>query len=443
MIKEILKKQNELIGETRDADVQLTIVELVNEILSMDDNLISKLDDIFTNERIKSFYNESDWIIKNISDIYENLYTIMNDSNEFQMMYADLSHILYLLDHYLYGWSYNIPSSNMDDPLKTKFNNEAISYVFASYPEFIRYIPNEKITYDVCLDAINKSNKVIKIINFIPRKYFDDVMCLTCVYKDLSSIRKIPMNKITLDFAKSLIDIGVDLTTEISYIKKCISKNEGIEYNDEILYSNTNKNTITSKSVDILIDDCTDLLSKQTINILKRKDINNLNELFYLYDSGRMAEIFDPYKRQYSEMMGVTRLLKCKYLDVDPMIDENSNEKLEDILNKMGLPLTIMRSLTRAGYFSDSNFGKTVSDFFAMVRSNDFEDLLKVRSMGQGKIDILTAYARIVTDYHDNHINDLENNDDMIVMLSDENKRLDNEINVALSKNNIISKEKH
>lgn len=441
MIKEMLKKQDKLIDTSRDGVAEMSIITL-DAILEMDDSLVSKLDNIFTNERIKSFYNESDWIIKNISDIYENLYTIMNDSNEFQMMYADLSHILYLLNHNFYGWGYNIPSSNIDNSLMTKFTNETISYIFGSYPEFINYIPKEKITYDVCLAAVNKSNKLMKIIRFIPRKYFDDVMCLTCVHKDLSSIRKIPMNKITLDFAKSLIDIGVDLTTEISYIKKCISKNEGIEYNDEILYSNTRKNIMTSKNVDILIDDCTDLLSKQTINILKRKDINNLNELFYLYDSGRMAEIFDPHKRQYSEMMGVAKLLKCKYLDVDPMIDENSNEKLEDVLNKMGLPLTIMQGLTRAGYF-DWDFGKNVSEFFTMVRSNDFVDLLKVRGMGQGKIDILTAYTKIVTDYHDKHVNDLQSNDDIITMLSDENKRLDNEINVALSKNNIISKEKH
>lgn len=177
------------------------------------------------------------------------------------------------------------------------------------------------------------------------------------------------------------------------------------------------------------------------IKVLNKIGVNNLSDFFQLSDN-KLIDIFkDPYVAY--RMLSAKKLLKCKYLDEDPLIDMNSdNRKIYEMLG-MG---------DFHGEFCDY-LEKENLNIFEFVRKCSNDSLYCATALKDLRIHSFRIYeslyprAMIVIDYYDKHKDDSkievnEGNEKEILeslyaelkRLKEENARIDNQISVILQK---------
>lgn len=343
--------------------------------------------------------------------------------------------------------AFTFPSVRIPDE---KILMETIIYMINKHPNYLTVVPKDKLTYELCIDAIrNLNGSPGNLMKAIPKQFFDHDLCKEIVLKNHKLIRKIPIEIITKGFVEDLKSHGV-ITEDINnYINECLTINEKLDTNS---VPHNNVESIQSdkyNDLQIPIQSLTDILLESNIKILQDKKIVTLKDLFIAYDNGILGTLIGETSSHYLKIMGATRLLRCKYLGVDPMIDENSGENVLDFLLDLGISRTIVNALS--GHIR--RFGNTysVSDLFEDARLGTiYEKFRKIPGLGNKSIKELVTCLQIVVDYHDRHKNDLLTNmkdiefiDDKenLILLStelnrliEEKNRIEKEINIVLEK---------
>ena len=86
------------------------------------------------------------------------------------------------------------------------------------------------------------------------------------------------------------------------------------------------KSTVVNEDYNnIRLDSIPYLLNERGLKILNNMGINTVGELFAVSDNKDFDEtLLNESISSYQEIFGVIRLLKCKYLGIDPLFDFDS-----------------------------------------------------------------------------------------------------------------------
>lgn len=195
----------------------------------------------------------------------------------------------------------------------------------------------------------------------------------------------------------------------------------------------------------ISINDLGHFFVREEISELNKIGIINLSQLFKLYDDSNFSNDikFNNFEQRmvYKKIFIGIKLLKCKYLDEDPLIDENI-EDINIICLRLGLSKNSCNSLRRFK-IHEPNF-----NFFELMRESDaLNKICKIRNIGEVFAKEIYERAIIVVNYHDKHKDDKkdiidENSEketleylyDELKKLREENARIEKEINIILGK---------
>ena len=176
----------------------------------------------------------------------------------------------------------------------------------------------------------------------------------------------------------------------------------------------------------------------EAIRLLNNLGVNNLSELFRLYDEGNFSSYFP--SRYYNHIFCGVKLLRCKFLDVDPLIDVENND-IVNICESLGISRLPYGCLIR-------QFNILSDNFFDFIKEPDsFEKLSTLRHMVPRNVEEVYERAIIVVNYYDKHKDDkkdiIDENSEKETLeslyaelkrLREENARIDKEIGVILGK---------
>lgn len=315
-------------------------------------------------------------------------------------------------------------------------------------PQYIHIFPKEKLTYEVCYETVkNTKERMGAKVKAIPKHFFDYNLCFLIIKLSPRTIRTIPVKLITQELIDDLKANGVDLKSQRSYIEECFKIN-----------NKTTSELATNSSVDNNqythlkqpLDEFTSLLTSSVVNMLENKNIRTLEELFIAYDNGSFSSILSRKNGTCEIVMKTTKLLKCKFCDTDPEIDENQD--VADFLKDIGASVQVHNCIVRWNYNQpDNKF--TTARLFELVKSGKAETVLSnIRNMGPQYIEELVESIKILIDFKERKkseesINDKDNlialNAELSRLLA-ERSRIENEINNVLvriqNKTNVESK---
>lgn len=144
----------------------------------------------------------------------------------------------------------------------------------------------------------------------------------------------------------------------------------------------------------IKLSDLSGFFSRNALQKLEEKQITNLQQLF---EEASKPEFMSQSLGIYEEVYPSTKLLRCKYLNEDPVIEEDSNLSLQDTLTRLGLSPRTKNCIIR------SNIFKSTTHFFEVMRSPGRNSYLtRIRSLGKVGLTELNLKLQIVFQYHDN-----------------------------------------
>lgn len=175
------------------------------------------------------------------------------------------------------------------------------------------------------------------------------------------------------------------------------------------------------------------------IMLLNNHNISNLEELFREIKNVTFLSKIRNFDCSI-ELIGTTRILKCEYLNEDPLISLDDETIVPDVLYELlGFSTKVRHSLLR------SEFSENAKDFFEKMRKPHVESSLKrINHLGEKSINEIMHKVGVVFQYYDNKRKDLqncsENEEDEIMNLlikrltelRAEKKRIDEETDLVL-----------
>lgn len=319
--------------------------------------------------------------------------------------------------------------------------NETIFYAL-SKGNVLKAIPKEKRTLEVCEFAINNHPNAIKSI---PRNLLTEEMCFNAIQKDPKIINIVPVEFITTSFVEKLNENNINIPNDCkSYIKLCLETNgkldDSININQES-YNNSIKNDYTDKKFGASLDFYDGLFSVELFDLLKQLNINTVGDLLQKsQDNNFYLAIINNNDKYYKEIDTGIKLLKSKYLDIDPLINIENEKPISDLSNELSFSTRTKNALTRSMYSQEK--------IMEIIRDKDKHDLLqRISRLGQKSINEVITKMSFVVDYYDRHKNTSQTLDDLYKELEDVKKAssmLDNRIDQLLlkikQKENIIDK---
>lgn len=276
--------------------------------------------------------------------------------------------------------------------------DELIYYALSKDGEVLYSVPIKKITPEMCLYAVNKSAEAL---HCVPKKYMTYDMCLNAVISMPSLIKNVPVKFLNSQFIADLQSANIQIPGyAISYVKKCLSAHRKLEQENLSVKLNGGETSeeIHGEFTKISIYDIPGFFSTDAIKVLRELEIYNVGDLFS--KSSQPDFIINlGTKKVASEILSSIKLLKCKYLGEDPLIDETDELDIKEICSKFGFSTRITNSLVRAGF----NYDGSKLKFFEVMRKPEIREeiLRKAVKMGASSIDELVIKTQIVLDYHD------------------------------------------
>ena len=196
---------------------------------------------------------------------------------------------------------------------------------------------------------------------------------------------------------------------------------------DEIIKEDNNKTPNVDESYkSIKLDSIPYMFSERALNTLKKLNIETVGELFAVSEDQDMHAIFmNESASGYKEIVGVTRLLKCKYLGIDPLFEYDKDKvyNMPYYYVRFGFSVKAGNCLARAGVTPKELFD-TLHDEFSLDR------LRQLRNVGDGIAKEIIYKGRILTDFYDkkNGILKEGNDDEILILLENELETISKEI---------------
>lgn len=318
---------------------------------------------------------------------------------------------------------------------------ETMIYIVSKKPEYIFLFPREKLTYEVCYEAIkNSKERMGAKVRIIPQKFLDYDLCLLIVTLSPQTIRSLPVKMVTQEFVDDLKLKGVNLKKQKSYIEECFKINA--KSTNELTSNTTVNDTVSSNYTHLKtpIDEFSNLLTLSIVKTLESKNITTLEELFITYDTGSFGSILDHKNGTYEKVMNTTKMLKCKYCGIDPQVEEQE-EDVGKFLKDIGASHRIVTSILRWNTYDKVNPKITTTRLIELVKNGQAEvEINKVRNLGQQNIQELIELIKILIDYKDSQKTKtpIEDKDNLINLQEELNRllaertRIENEINNVL-----------
>ncbi|MBQ6841561.1 MAG: hypothetical protein IJO63_05580 [Bacilli bacterium] len=291
----------------------------------------------------------------------------------------------------------DINIENMRKIPEAELTDELIYYALSKSEKALLYIPENKITKDMCEFAFNNFKLSFK---YIPLKYKSYDMCLSAVIYKAKFIKQVPLEILTQDF---LADIrlygGYISAVDLNYVEMCLNAHNSLQSDDlsfqpdESLEQFDEKQLLGQEVAAMQLTEFTSLFSAALLKRLQTLNINTVGDLLINVNNPTFMVHFMDKKIYYREVEAAVRLLRCKFLGEDPLIDENDDLSIESIFVKLGID-------SRIGANLDSNYSS--NQFWALIRKKDF-GFLKMRGVGDNTIYDIFTKAQIIIEYHDGH----------------------------------------
>lgn len=325
---------------------------------------------------------------------------------------------------------------------------EIVTYAVSKNGLAISGIPKEMRKKELCELAVKKN---VKAFRFIPDQFKTKELCRYSVTLEPSLIKCVPTVIITEEFLEEIRRNNVIISSRyMPYVQESIAKNK--EY-EKLLGSKENEpeQKYSKEYKDISLMSLSMYFSIAVINALAKMNIVTLEDLFVA--STKQEFISLCYKSKFcNEILGTTKILKCKYLNEDPGIDISDEEQpFISYARMLGFSTRAINVLRRSGW-SDYSFKRFIE---RMCEDDIDQRLSRLRNMGDNTKAEILLKVTIITDYYskkkeenvsnqDEEINSSELSNikklyDELKQLLNQRKLLDNKIeNIMNQLNNSV-----
>ena len=358
--------------------VQSDVLKKINKdfwTLDFIDRVINKISDsrvlaipreMLTREQRKNVY-------KNMKSIIDKALLFVNEFMDGLRTY-DMYLELYNNYKYLSGLIYSIETIFRRE-LKDKYAKKTdIEFPSDEY-DFKTWCYLQSIERGISIDTVIKKYyekqvaKNPRSFTTIPDKYKTYNMCSKVVIKYPKFITKVPAHMIDFPFLMNIERSGVIIPkSALVYVQECIRANYKPVNLDALHKIQPVK--MEKEIANISINSLSSYFSRDALNYLREKNIKTFEQLCnYVNHPEKILEYKNNNIRQ--EIIGTTKILKCKYLNEDPLININDDGTyVYEISNTFGLSYDDERSLFWAADFYEWN----VKEFFDIVGTSKFEE---------------------------------------------------------------------
>ncbi len=283
-------------------------------------------------------------------------------------------------------------------------SDEIIYYAISKSAAALGGIPEERRTEEICAYATNIS---LSAFSHIPRKYRTYDICLKAVIFNPKLIKKVPVEILNQQFIDAVKSANVIIpNSAMGYVKECLSVHEKLGKEDLSAKTNAGKyngespEEIEGEFTKISLEDIPGFFTPNVITLLYNNGIITIGDL--LAKATQSNFVFSlGNKSIVNEILGAVNLLRCKYLDEDPLVEENDELDMDTISKKFGFTTRTANSLRRGGFNSEYTDRK----FFELMRNTNMREelLFRLRNMGKNSVAEIINKTQIVLDYHDRH----------------------------------------
>ena len=279
--------------------------------------------------------------------------------------------------------------------------DEMIFYALSKRGSVLGCVPKEKRTFEVCEYAISSYGGALRNT---PDNVKNAELCFKAVIKDQSIIKYVPVEFLTQEFVDSLNKAGVVIPMRNrEYVNECLTAHKKLKQQQlvfEEVVSATPKLEINLEYSSIRLESIAGLLTEASLKVLVEQNIVTVGDLLSVSDNNAFyGMVLNNPKATYKEIRGVIRLLKCKYLDIDPMITfEDTGDAYKDMRNfgkEIGFSTRVENILCRGG-ISPKKLYELMSD------PNREYELYHIRTAGNIAVQEILLKMTILTEYYDN-----------------------------------------
>ena len=317
--------------------------------------------------------------------------------------------------------------------------DEMIYYALSKRGSVLRCVPQERRTKEVCEYAISSYGRALRNVpNHI--KTFE--ICLKAVAQDSNAIEFVPIEFLTEEFVSSLNNAGIVIPKKHSgYVDECLQIHKKLQneiFNSEQTNSNELKLKLDDTCYNVELESLVVLIDEHVIKELKKININTVGDLLNISQNIEFYNMLLNSLPLRTHICTAVKLLKCKYMNIDPMIGFPDESTWRDDLC---FSMRIISVLSKTGCHS-------LKQFYELIHNPDKEKILYRAVQGKGKreqsiVQEILAKGQIVVDFYDNKKEKEENatEDETIQLLEKELEQVRSEIqNLNARTDDILAK---
>lgn len=163
--------------------------------------------------------------------------------------------------------------------------------------------------------------------------------------------------------------------------------------------------------------------NSNALECLKNYGILTVGDLLQIAGDEDFYETLKTNKNTYKDVMTAVRLLKCKYLDIDPLVTIEDGDSILEFGAKIGLSTKAIYALARKHV--------TIEQLISIIKNDSAkEELAGAHNLGQKGINEIVFKTSIVVEYYSKH----ENSDFTIKIPNEEKKSEEEELYFELLK---------
>lgn len=278
--------------------------------------------------------------------------------------------------------------------------DDMIYYALSKKGSVLSSVPKERRTLEICNYAISNYGNALKSV---PNNIKNSELCFKAVKKNPKAIRYVPIELLNHEFVNNLNTAGVVIPMKSrSYVNECLiahDKLDGQQYSFEDFVSNTPKLEINTNCSEIKLESLSGLLTDGSLKLLSKNNISTVEDLLNISDNNDLYNmLLNNSNTTCREILGAIRLLKCKYMGIDPMIiitDTKDDFKDMKVFGKeIGFSMRTENILCRAG-ISPKKLYELMHD------PNKEAKLYRLRNAGDLVVQEIIFKMSIITDFYD------------------------------------------
>ena len=278
--------------------------------------------------------------------------------------------------------------------------DEMIYYALSKKGSVLGSVPKEKRTLEVCDYAISNYGGALRNV---PDNVKNSELCLKAVVKDPNAIKYVPVELLTQEFVDSLTAAGVVIPMKNrSYVYECLKVHKILEENElnsDKVVADIPKLDVNKDYSNIRLESLSGLFTDASLKLLASHDISTIGDLLSMSDNSTFqGMVLGNSEPAYLEITGAIKLLKCKYMNIDPMIyfmdTGDAYKDMRDFSEMIGFSGRAKNALYRNGM--------SPKKLYDIVKSPNGEySLYQIRNAGNTTVQEILFKTAIVIDYYD------------------------------------------